>query len=251
MYHLPGPNGSRPRVCKHFFKWVFGVQDTRLRNICKAKISNGDVAADARGKHGKQKRTSPDIEKRIDDHLKSFPTEGSHYTLNSTQKFLDSELTVHRMWRLYLKKHEPCIYQSMFKAASDDDKPEEEDEELKPVVTYQRYLDHFNRSGLQIAALASDTCSSCDKAKLGIEAAEGEEKVRLEAEHKAHLQLADKSYALRTRDQTRAFGKGETKASDVPLPFNSVGGIEYLVADFGGNVQLPKLAVGESFYLRK
>jgi hypothetical protein len=237
-------------------KWVFGVQDTRLRNICKAKISNGDVAADARGKHGKQKTTTPDIEKRIDDHLKSFPTEGSHYTLGSTQEFLDSELTGHRMWCLYLKKHEPCVYRSMFEADDDQPKgqqarPEEGDEELRPVVTYQRYLDHFNAMGLQFAKLASDTCSSCDKAKLGIEAAEGEEKVRLEAEHKAHLQMADKSYALRTRDQTKAFGKGETTTDELPLPFNSVGGIEYLVADFGGNVQLPKLAVGESFYLRK
>jgi hypothetical protein len=89
VYHLPGVNGSRPRVCKHMLKWVFGVQDTRLRNICKAKINNGDVTADGRGAHGKQKKTSPDIEKRIDDHLKSFPTEGSHYTLNSTQEFLD------------------------------------------------------------------------------------------------------------------------------------------------------------------
>jgi hypothetical protein len=240
-------------------KWVFGVQDTRLRNICKAKISNGDVTADGRGAHGKQKTTTPDTEKRIDNHLKSFPTEGSHYTLGSTQEFLDSELTGHRMWRLYLKKHEPCVYRSMFEAIVDSDdepegqqeKPDEEDGGLKPVVTYQRYLDHFNEMGLQFAKLASDTCSSCDKAKLGIEAAEGQEKERLEEEHKAHLQLADKSYALRTRDQARAFGKGQSKASDVPLPFNSVGGIEYLVADFGGNVQLPKLAVGESFYLRK
>ena len=77
------------------------------------------MTADGRGAHGKQKTTTPDIEKRIDDHLKSFPTEGSHYTLGSTQEFLDSELTGHRMWRLYLKLHEPCVYRSMFEAVMD------------------------------------------------------------------------------------------------------------------------------------
>lgn len=262
--HLPGSNGARPRVCKHMLKWVFGVQDTRLRNLCNKKISNGDVTADGRGSHGKQKTTTEGTELRIDDHLRSFPTEESHYTLkNDQKKFLNSELSVKIMYRLFLKKHEASVYKSMFEAVvleldSDDEQPDNPAEagasELKPVVTYQRYLDHFNKMELQFEKLASDTCSACDKAKLLISQCEGpEEKARLKQAHKAHLELADKSYEMRTQHQAKAFGKGGTSAtgSDLPLPFNSESGIEYLVADFGGNVQLPKLAVGESFYLRK
>jgi hypothetical protein len=263
------------RVCKHHFKWVLRVQDTRLRNLGQARIGNGDVTADGRGAHGKQKTTTAETEQRIDDHLRSFPTEGSHYTLQNEQQYLDAALTASKMWHLYLKKHEPAAYQSLFEPVEDLDEDEDEDEDMdsdaategrkkamakpgggggedpKPVVTYQRYLNHFHRLGLQIQKLASDTCSACDKAQLRIaESEDGEGKEQLQSAHTAHLELADKSYALRSRDQAKSFER-ETKAADMPLPFQSVPGVEYLVADFGGNIQLPKLAVGESFYLRK
>jgi hypothetical protein len=54
VFHLPGVNGSRVRVCKHHFKWVLRVQDTRLRNLGQAKIGNGDRRDGGRQRRARQ-----------------------------------------------------------------------------------------------------------------------------------------------------------------------------------------------------
>jgi hypothetical protein len=89
---LKGP--TRTRVCKDAFKSILGVQDTRLKNLNRKVLSGDAVEQDARGKHGKQRRVEADIPVQIDAHIRSFPTEASHYCLNKTEEFLDSELSV-------------------------------------------------------------------------------------------------------------------------------------------------------------
>ena len=116
-YHLM-KGATRTRVCKEAFKSIHGVQDTRLKNLNRKILAGEAVEHDARGKHGKQPRIEADIPAQIDVHIRSFPTEASHYCLNKTEEFLDSELSVQKMWQLYLQKFESEYYQAAFVSES-------------------------------------------------------------------------------------------------------------------------------------
>ena len=69
----------------------------------------GAVPEDGRGKHGNRPNRIPsEIVDRIDTHIKGFPRETSHYSLSTAaDRFLDPELSVRIMWKLYLDMYEP------------------------------------------------------------------------------------------------------------------------------------------------
>ena len=139
------------------------------------------------------------------------------------------------MHRLYLEKWEPAAFKSLYIEAKDSGSDEEENKDetdlIKPQVTYQRYLDHFAKSGLRIGLLKVDTCALCDKLKEQISAASGQEKADLEEQRDAHLGLADVSYKMRTYDQQKAL-KDKVDRTALPLPFRSLKGVETICSDF-------------------
>ena len=82
----------------------------------------GGVPEDGRGKHGNRPNRIPDeIVNRIDRHIKSFPRETSHYSLSSAaDRFLNPELSVRIMWKLFMAKHEPQTVPPPDKAGEDE-----------------------------------------------------------------------------------------------------------------------------------
>ena len=106
----------------------------------------------------------------------------------------------------------------------------------------------FNETGLQIGGLKVDSCGVCDGFQLKIQAAE--EKAGLTQEHEAHLKIADDSYAKRKKDQAVAL-EVDVDEKELPLEYRSVAGTETISSDFMGNICLPKLSAGETYYMRK
>jgi hypothetical protein len=252
---------QRSHVCKHAFKSILGVQDTRLRNLNKKRLTKACIEDDGRGKHAGHRRIAAAVTEQIDAHISSFPTEPSHYVLHRVEEFLDMELSVRKMWHLYLEKHEPAVHSGMGLDVDAEEEEEEEEEEdeakdedmvTKPTVTYQRYLDHFHATGLRFGKLRLDTCGACDQFVLQAKGAEDdEEKQRIHALHQEHLTMADLAYKMRAQDLNTALDDGGLKPVDLPLPLRSVRGVETICSDYMGNLCVPKLSAGESYYKRK
>lgn len=59
---------------------------TMLATIVNKKDENGFIAGEARGKHGKQKRTDAAQIQSVIDHINSFPRIESHYCRARTKK---------------------------------------------------------------------------------------------------------------------------------------------------------------------
>jgi hypothetical protein len=187
VYHIMHEGNHRLHVCKHAFKSILGVGNTRLTNLSKKLLHNERVELDNRGRHGKQPKIDALVPTQIDTHIASFPTETSHYCLNRADKILNSELSVLKMWCLYLEKHEPGVYTDMFEEvkSSDEDAHMGDQLQLKPVCTYQRYLSHFTKSDLRFGKLAVDTCGTCDELQTRIDATADEERKRVLRAHHA------------------------------------------------------------------
>jgi hypothetical protein len=255
VYFIEHSHGERTRVCKHACKSIFGVQDTRLRNLAR-KIVNKDrnLTTDGRGKHGNQVKIDTAIPEQVKAHIAKFPTEASHYCPNSEKRFLDSELSVQKMYFLYLEDYEPAVHATMFQASESSEEAKEGDEhaDCKPACTYQRYLAIFNEHfNLQFGKISVDTCGLCDRLQSPIKsAAPGDERKELEQQHQQHLSQADMSYKMRTRDQEMSI-EDETKKSSLPMPLRIVRGTEVISCHYMSNTCLPKLSCGESWYLRK
>jgi hypothetical protein len=112
--------------------------------------ANGAVVSpDGRGKHANRPNRIPDdVVARIDSHIKSFPRQTSHYTLNaSPDKYLSADLSVRRMHHLYLIKFEPHIMSAdEGDEEGDDAKADAADngnDQQKPQVTYGTFTASF------------------------------------------------------------------------------------------------------------
>jgi hypothetical protein len=110
-YYLTTASGKRQRVCISAFISILGIGSKQLKLLnafCWANPGGG-VPEDGRGKHGNRPNKIPnEIVDRIDAHILAFPRETSHYSLSSAaDRFLDPELSVRIMWKLYLDMYEP------------------------------------------------------------------------------------------------------------------------------------------------
>ena len=119
------------------------------------------------------------------------------------------------------------------------------------MVTYNRYREHFNATGLRFGKLVTDSCATCDRLVCLIKQMDDEtEKEELQKEHREHLKEADMSYKMRTHDWEKAMEE-ETDPEDLPVSLRSIKGVQATCSDFMGNIQIPKLTAGEAFYKRK
>ena len=85
-----------------------------------------------------------------------------------------------------MQKFEDAYYQAAFVTESADGL------DIKPVVTYNRYRDQFNATGLRFGKLATDSCATCDRLVCLIKQADDEgEKGALQRQHRQHLKEAD------------------------------------------------------------
>ena len=89
-------------------------------------------------------------QKKIREHIKSFPHRKSHYSQkdNRKRKYLSENLSISRMYGLYLQKYEPQVSETV----------------AKPHVKQWLYRKIFNEEfNLSFGYPCSDTCEKCDQ----------------------------------------------------------------------------------------
>lgn len=95
-------NGNKVRVCKTMFTDTFCVSPTYLKTVKNKTTPTGVISEYLRGKHMKQRKIHPLIVQSIHDHINSFARIESHYCrADNPREFIDGDLTISEMYRLY------------------------------------------------------------------------------------------------------------------------------------------------------
>ena len=162
-------------MCKAMFLSLLGISSGRVNNVLKnARLHTGVVRADQRGTHKSHRCIPNSSTQLVEAHIRSFPVNESHYTRShsNNRRFLSSELSVSKMYRLYLEQM--C------------------DKKCTPVKEW--YYKHiFNtRFNLSFHSPKKDTCKRCDVFKVQFDAENDKsKKLQLQAEHELHLRKAE------------------------------------------------------------
>lgn len=166
---------------------------------------------------------------KVQTHIKSFPSRSSHYSRhdNNNIRYLPSELSVSKMYKLYLELYEPTVYAQFQRG-----------EKGKHVVKYKYYNKYFNNNfNLAIGYSRSDTCQSCDKYKVIIDAEKNlEVKHQLELEKEIHIRKAEVIYSDMKTCRIEAKEHNE---------------VELITFDYQQNMPLPHVPCGDVFYKRQ
>ena len=113
-YYRVKAQGGDVVVCKQLFLSIHGITAKRLRRLCEHAASGSSTPpTDKRGKHNSHHRIDSNLVKQIKDHIESFPAQESHYSRsdNHGKLFLSENLSIRRMYHLYLEKFEPEQYE--------------------------------------------------------------------------------------------------------------------------------------------
>lgn len=89
---------------------LYGITAKRLRRLCEhASSGYSTPPTDKRGKHNSHHRINSDLVKQVKNHIESFPAQESHYSRsdNHGKLFLSENLSIRRMYHLYLELYEP------------------------------------------------------------------------------------------------------------------------------------------------
>ena len=167
---------GRVAVCKATFLSLLGIGSGRVNTVLhNNRKSRGLAVGDRRGKydHSRQ-RIAADRIKFVEDHIRSFPVNDSHYTRahSESRQYLSASLSIRRMYDLYIER-----------CASVNETP----------VKYWCYRDVFNtKFNLSFHQPRKDTCKHCDMYKTQIGAEQDEAKTsHLKAQHELHLRKAE------------------------------------------------------------
>ncbi|KAK9687121.1 hypothetical protein QE152_g36688 [Popillia japonica] len=148
-------------VCKTTILKTFQITQNRI-DVALKKNLKSIIQDDRRVKSGG----------RI-NHINSFPTYISHYCRRETEaKYLNPDLNLAQMYDLY-------------KDFSAEDK-------LVSLSTYKSIF--YTKCNLKFKSPKQDTCLACDTYKAKIVSLHGEEREKLEKQHKEHI---DKAQTLR------------------------------------------------------
>lgn len=155
-------------VCKVALIRTLQINESRLVTALN-KHKHCDSYTDGRGQTRSGFNALP-LSKRVEvqKHIESFPKYISHYTRSQTEsKYLNSELNLSKMYRLYKISHENLVSKSYYKK-----------------IFYQ----DFN---LRFKVPKKDTCVKCDCYIAKIKNSCGAERLMVEEWHKDHLVQAD------------------------------------------------------------
>lgn len=200
-------------VCAIAFLSIHGISRNRLRTI-QTKISSGSLQKDLRGTHETRPHKVPlELENLIKCHIKSFKARQSHYSLrdNPNVSYLPEELTVTKMFELFLNETRICISYRVY---------------------YNIFTHHFN---IKFGLPRSDTCSICDELNLKIKCATDQAKNELITQKKLHLCKAKKFKDLKKAYKEKA----------------RLGECMVLTFDFMQNLPLPHIQTSDVFYSRQ
>ena len=143
--------GFRHRVCQSFFLKTLHLSNTAVQTAIDGKTDSGTFGKlDGRGRQPSVNKTDAEHMDAVRKHIKSFPTVESHYCRKDSQRqYLDSKLTIKRMYDLYVEK---C--QNEF------------DENYQPVsVSVYRHV--FNEEfNMGFYKPKKDQCAECSKFEL-------------------------------------------------------------------------------------
>ncbi len=209
-YTLPnGLENIRVRVCKKFFLGTLDVSDKMVYY----SLSNSEHGVVKEKSYTGRRKCPVEHYDYVCAHINSFPRVESHYCrAGNAKQYLDSQLTVSEMYRLYQQK---CA--------------ESQREAVKHSMYRFIFDHHFN---LAFHKPKKDTCDSCTAHEALVEANEvTEEKTR---EHEAHLRRKEQAREAKTADKQTNPDYCVVAAFDLE---------QVLVC--------PRLTVGSAYYLRK
>lgn len=219
------------RVCKNAFCSLYGVSKKRVELLINHLKDNIPAHKDMRGKHTNRPNMIPeDVVHQIDTHIRSFPKRTSHYSRskNENKFYLSPELNMQKMHKLYLQKYEADIYVAI-----------QNDEKVKPQVTYDYFCRHFvSHYNYSFGKPRSDTCQTCDRLDNLISAEKNEElKSKLITEKEVHEKKATYFYT-KMKEDTAEISKNNEE-------------MELLAFDFQQNIPLPHVTSGDVFFKRQ
>jgi len=180
VYRVHVSSGNCIRVCKQTFCQVHGIGKRRVENLCAAMTSGVLSCSDDRRKHKSRPHAIfENLKEQVRQHISSFPSRESHYSQpsNKDRKYLPEGLSIARMHRLYLEKHEPDL--------QDGEKPK-----VKEWLYQKIFTEEFN---IGFRYPRSDTCETCDLLKVAVDSTVDEQKrIQLQTELAAHHENATK-----------------------------------------------------------
>ena len=218
-------------VCHEGFASLHGVGVKRIRRLCSLK-AEARIPVDMRGRHRNRfNAKSDEIYSLIDDHINSFPYKVEHYTKSGNKKrYLSGELSVLKMYELFLEKHRPEHYQHVNSGTN-----------IKTIdcdVKYSFYLDYYRRNyNYKFGRPRTDVCVTCARLSAKIET---EENPTLLKNYKTELDVHKtraKSFYTKLTNVINDVANDEEK--------------ELLCFDFKQNMPIPHLPTSDVFYSRQ
>ena len=187
-YHVVDQEGINTTVCQKAFCNIHGFTSKRLQ-VLRKKIVSG-IPFDERGKHRSHQKVSDDIRNLVRDHISSLPARTSHYSRkhNSARKYLPPELSIARLYKDFLKIHDP----DYLKLEEENYQREVSHQPLqkirKPIISEHFYHDIFVKEfNIGFGYPRTDTCCTCDYLKVSFDCAiDDKAKKELEEELKTH-----------------------------------------------------------------
>ena len=145
-------------VCREAYASLHGVGTGRIRRTSKA-VGDGVVPTDNRGLHNNRPRAiNEETKMKINEHIRSYPYEVSHYGRNRTKKrYLRPDPSVRKMYVMFVEKEFPEAYRQI---AEDNRQPEK----IDCLVSYEYYFryfkEHFNYG---FGQPRTDVCGKCEE----------------------------------------------------------------------------------------
>lgn len=200
------------KVCKHGLMKTLQINECRLSAALK-KYKHSDTFAGGRGLTTGERNVLPILKvNEVISHISSFPKYVSHYT-ETNSKFLNSNLNLSRMYRLYLRKF----------------KNNPVSKSLCKNIFYRRF-------NLRFKSPKKDTCKKCDIFKAKIQNADELTRQFLEEWHNNHLEQAELLQKRMKNDFVKA-------ANDPKL--------EAISEDMQKILQAPKIPTSIVYYKRQ
>lgn len=172
-YYLSNDEGIDVRVCKVFFRTVFGINDGRIARATTMK-SQGLPKIDNRGRHRPHNKTRDEDVEFVKQFIRSLPTYESHYSRhkNMNRRYLAPDLNISKLYELYKSK---CA------------------EDKRSTVSDHIFRQIFNENfSLAFHPPHQDTCKTCDMLNMKTKATESEEAQKsLQAQLELHQRKAD------------------------------------------------------------
>ena len=177
----------------------------------------------------------------------------SHYSRKDSpqKRFLSPDLSVSKMYNLYLEAHEPEILarEKEIVKARRENLPVPA--KLKPVVTVHAYRRVFNSDfNLGFGRPRTDTCATCDKLNLTLKSNPGNTVARQQLAD--HQDMGDKGYQSMRDDKNVAVASWSDMTRSLgSADFCSKDSVDVISFDFMQNLPTPNLSHNDVFYQHK